>query len=525
MTRDDSVLRGAFLLSVAGIICKFLGAAYRIPLVRLLGDEGIGLYQTAYPVYLVIMALATAGVPLAISKLVAERAALGDYGGVRRVFRIALIALGSLGTIGGAAMALGARAFARSIVADPRAGPVILSLAPAVPLMAFMAALRGFFQGSRDMLPSALSQLVEQVVRVATLLILALLLLPFGIDRAAAGAAFGASAGGAAGLALLVWWYFTHPWPPPARGKAAPYRFLAHRLCTLALPIAMGALLFPLMQAVDSVLVPARLQKAGYSVGEATAALGQLGNAWAVIHFPTTIAAALAVSLVPAVSAARARREHGAVLAGIAQSLRMSAVIGLPAAAGLCALSREICLVLFGSSSAALALRILAPAAFLLGLQGICAGALQGLGRPFIPVRNFACGFAFKLALTAMLCANPSLGSRGAGIGTVAGAALAAGMNLWELAVAVRLPLSFLLSIARAGAASAFMAWALLRLGSYAPQAGPFTRLAALFCIGLLLFALALWILGGVERQDVEVLRRLWSGRPVVSGFRPARRF
>ena len=513
-----SILRGAFLLSFSGIFCKMLGAAYRIPLVRLIGDEGIGLYQMAYPIYLVFMALSTAGMPLAISRLVAERTALEDQVGVRRVLRLALGVLGGLGLLGGVLMSAGARYFSLHVAADPRVYPVILSLAPAVPLMALMAALRGFFQGGQDMMPSATSQLVEQLVRVATLLILAVILLPSGIQWAAAGAAFGATAGGIAGLTFLVWWYFAHPWSiRPEHGPRVPsYWALAKRLAVLALPIAVGTLLLPLMQAIDSVMVPTRLRAIGYDLGRAAAALGQLGNTWATIYVPTTITAALATSLVPAVTETWTRREHEVTLYRIVQSLRLAAVICLPAAAGLWALAGEICQVLYGAPSAAGSLRALAPAAFFLGLQGVCSGALQGVGRTVAPVRNLALGFLLKVILTDVLCLNPALGPRGAALGTAAGSALAAVLSLRDLARRVGLPPSVYGVLAKSGAAAGVMVFALRWLGAAPPFVSwsAFLRLALMLPLGICLFGLALWLVGGVEAGDVEVLRHLTMTSP-----------
>lgn len=504
-----SVVHGAFLLSLAGIACKILGAAYRIPLVRMIGDEGIGLYQMAYPIYLVFMALSTAGMPLAISKLVAERTALADGEGSRRILRLALAVLGGLGLSCGAAMAGGARFFAARIAADPRAYAVILSLAPAVPLMALMAALRGFFQGGMDMLPSAVSQMVEQAVRVATLLILASILLSRGVDKAAAGAAFGASAGGAAGLALLCWWYFRHPLPRAREISPAntpSYPALAGRLFTLSLPIAFGALLLPLMQGVDSFLVPTRLQAIGFEVGRATAAIGQLGNAWAVVHVPTTFTGALAVSLVPSVAGSWAKRARGTAVAQIRDSLRLTILVCLPSTVGLMLLPEEICRVLYGSASAAPVLQVLAPAAFFLGLQGVCGGALQGLGRTVAPMRNFALGFLVKAALTGLLCGIPTLGPRGAALATVCGAALAAILNLREIARQHGLPRQVLTATAAGAGASAAMAFLLHRTGGLLPP-GAFVRLLILIPLGMLAYVLFLRLLGGIDSRDVELLR------------------
>lgn len=522
MHEDRSVLRGAFLLSSAGILCKLLGAAYRIPLARLIGDEGIGLYQTAYPLYLVFLSLSTAGMPLAVSRLVAERAALGDAEGVRRVLRLALALLGGLGLFGGALLFNGARFFSVRLVADPRAYPVLLSLGPAVPLMSLTAALRGFFQGVQEMWPPALSQLLEQVVRVGTLLILAFLLLPFGLGWAAAGAAFGASAGGAAGFVFLLYWYHIHP---PAilraagRGRTPSRARLARMLGRYALPISLGTLLFPLMQMIDSLLVPVGLQAAGHAVGEATAALGRLGNAWAVIYVPTTITSALAMSLLPAVTEAWTRRTRLAARRQILQALRMATFICLPGAAGLYALADEICFVLYGSASATGMLRSLAPAAFFLGLHGVCAGALQGMGHVFAPARNLGLGFLLKAGLTGLFVRHPGFGASGAALGSVAGAALTALLSLGELARAIGFPANSHRIVFQGAAATGLMLLGLRLLGRWTPlpSLSPLLRLGLLLPIGVALFGLALWAVGGVEPRDVELLRRLGTlgSRPV----------
>ncbi|MGQ9778396.1 MAG: putative polysaccharide biosynthesis protein [Bacillota bacterium] len=527
MDKDRSVLRGAFLLSSAAILCKLLGAAYRIPLARLIGDEGIGLYQTAYPLYLVFLSLSTAGMPLAVSRLVAERVAMNDGEGVRRVLRLALVLLGGLGLLGGAILFGGARFFSVRLVADPRAYPVLLSLAPAVPLMSLTAALHGFFQGLREMWPPALSQLLEQIVRVGTLLILAYLLLPLGLAWAAAGAAFGAAAGGAAGFIFLLYWYRTRtPVVLRSPGRRTPaYPSLARRLMAHALPLALGALLFPLMQSIDSFLVPARLQAIGYLVREATAALGRLGNAWAVIYVPTTVTGALATSLLPAVAEAWTRRIRLLAQRQILQALRLAVFLCLPGAAGLYALADEICLVLYGTTSAAPMLRGLAPAAFFLGVHGVCAGALQGMGRVFAPARNLGLGFLLKAWLTELLL--PGFGPQGAALGSVAGTAVTAVLSLAALAKNVNLPAGFFLSCFRAAVAGGVMLLVLrfvLRLPLFL-RSSPFLRLLFSLPLGAILFGLGLWLAGGVEPGDVELLRRLGKlGSDVFRGRGPGRR-
>lgn len=434
--RRNSFLRGALILSLAGLGSKILGSLYRIPLTWLIGPEGMGLFQLAYPLYLIFQALSTAGLPVAVSKLVAERVALRDRAGVRSVHRAAILLLFLLGSVSALIMLTGARAFASRLY-DRRAYFAIVSFAPAVFIMAVMSAWRGYFQGWQRMAPVALSQVIEQVVRVATMLILAALLMDRGVEHAAAGVALGGAAGAAAGLGYLLYTYFrTRRQLENGLGRRSkkPHDawLMLKRMLSLSWPIAVGAVLVPLTQAVDSAMVPARLAVIGLAPAATTAAMGHLGNAWALVVFPTVVTAALSTSLVPAISDALARRDRADVRSRSSEALRVAVVIGLPSAAGLWALSPEIARLLFSQAGlgAAVPLRWLAPAALFLGLQQTTAAALQGLGRPGLPVRNFLCGAAVKVGVTYVLAARPEFGLRGAALGTVLGAVVTSALNL-----------------------------------------------------------------------------------------------
>jgi stage V sporulation protein B len=311
LEKRDSIIKGTALLTGAGLVVKLLGAAYRMPLSRLIGPEGIGLYQMAYPIYLIFLSLSTAGLPIAISKIIAEKSAAGDRIGIGKIFKAALILLMIMGLGGTLAMIWAAPWFAGRVVADPRAVYSMWALAPAIFLMSMIAAYRGFFQGRQMMAPSAISQMIEQTVRVGVALILVGLLLKNGIEWAAAGAAFGASAGGAAGLVYLI---YTH-WQQSQSKKRIVYGMKSNgvkpdsllkimkRLVQFALPISLAVILMPLLQTIDSLIVPAKLQSIGYTVPQATSLLGILGNSWAVMYLPMIVTTAISANLVPAIAA------------------------------------------------------------------------------------------------------------------------------------------------------------------------------------------------------------------------------
>ena len=202
--KKDSFLKGAFILAAAGLVVKVLGAVYRIPLARLIKDEGMGLYQMAYPIYLILLSISTAGIPTAISKMVSEDVAIGRFKNAHRIFKVSMIVLTIIGLGLTVLLGFGANWLAVKIYKNPKAFYSILSISPAIFFVSIMSCFRGFFQGLQDMTPSAVSQIVEQIGRVIAVFILAYMLLPYGVEYAAAGAAFGPVAGSVMGLIVLI---------------------------------------------------------------------------------------------------------------------------------------------------------------------------------------------------------------------------------------------------------------------------------------------------------------------------------
>jgi len=434
---QKSFFRGALILSLAGIISKVLGAVYRIPFARLVGDEGVGLYQMAYPFYTMILAVSTAGIPLAISKLVAERHHRQDEIGINRVFRISMALLLITGTLASISLYMGAEYIAINILKEPRAALSLKAIAPAILFTSGMSTLRGYFQGYQTMTPTAVSQVFEQLIRVTTVFLAAFYLLPLGVEYAAAGATFGAASGGFAGLILLwlIYLWNNHKKKrvtiPQVQLERETSRDLVRQIVYLAVPISIGGLVLPLMQTMDTFLVPLRLQAAGFSTAEATGLYGQLsGMAGAIINRPFIITTALAASLVPAVADSLASGRIGNVRGQFSSAMLLALIIVLPASLGLFLLAEPICQLLYDEPAAGIPLAWLAPTVLVVGFYQTSTGALQGLGKPVIPVISLLYGAIIKGVLTFVLTAVPTLGIKGAALATVIGFLVAAIRNL-----------------------------------------------------------------------------------------------
>lgn len=425
MNHRQSFLKGAVILSIAGAISKVLGAIYRIPLARLIGAEGIGLYQMAYPIYTTILALATAGVPVAISILVAKKEAQGYQGESRRIFRIALMLLAVLGLMLVWLVMQMAHTIAANVLKDERAYYAIAAVAPAIFLAGLMSVFRGYFQGQQTMVPTAVSQVVEQIFRVSAVLILAYLLYPRGIEYAAAGATSGAFVGGLGGLMVLIIYYYRDRNAQRKLGQVLTYSStsnwnLAWELMRLAVPVSFGAVVLPLVQMLDAIIVPGRLLALNYSTSQATALYGYLaGMAAILISLPTIFTISIATSLVPAISEALTRQDQRLLNERLNYGFRAGMIISFPAAAGLYILAYPICDLLYGHAQAGGPLEPLAFSAIVLAAFQISSAGLQGIGRPEIAMRNLIITGVLKVIFNYSLTSVPMLNIRGAAIGTV----------------------------------------------------------------------------------------------------------
>lgn len=430
-------LKGTLILTIAGFVVKAIGSINWILLSRVLGGEGIGIYQMAFPIYLFLLQVSSAGVPIAISILTAERLALFDYRGAKRVFNISFTLLTLTGLIASLAMYFGADWLISSgFIKESRAYYSIIALAPAVFFVTLISCFRGYIQGYEMMTPTAISQIVEQLLRVVVMLGAAAMLLPYGLAEAAGGASLGAGVGAIGALIVLLYYYWKLPKEPMNRallynGIQETKLSILGRLIRLALPISLASIMLPLVANLDLFIVPRRLEVAGFTTGQATELFGYLtGMAVPLINLATIITASLATSIVPAVSSALAKGIQKEVYSKTASAMRLSFMATVPFTIMLFVLAEPTVTLIYNAPKATEATEILAFAIFFLGLHQVTTGILQGLGKPTLPVINMAIAMGIKVILNWNLTAIPSLGIAGASYATVADIGFAALLNL-----------------------------------------------------------------------------------------------
>lgn len=438
--QKKTFLKGAAVLGIAGLIIKFLGAVFRIPLANIIGDTGMGYYQTPYPVYVLLLTLSTAGIPVAISRMVAEREAINRPDEAFRVFTLSFRLLLYIGLASFSILFFGASAIV-GFLKNPEAVHAMRAIAPALLIVPMMAAFRGYFQGQQNMKPTAISQVSEQVARVFTGLALAVFLLKYGLEYAAAGASFGATAGAIVGMFAVLIIYFRNKdemrkHSRSVSGEKEPSSKIMSQILIIAVPITIGAAIMPIMNALDVAIVMRRLTEAGFSSKQAIGMFGQLtGMAGPLINFPQVLTQAIAMSLVPAVAESYKLNELERMRHNIELGLRSALIVGLPCALGMMALSKPIMLLLYpakaeSAASASSSLFILAAGIIFLSTVQTLTGVLQGIGKQIIPVINLAIGAVVKVVITYTLTGIEDINIKGAAFGTVAAYIVASTLNL-----------------------------------------------------------------------------------------------
>ena len=510
---NNKFLKGTLILTVSSIVVKVIGSLNWIILSRVLGGEGIGLYQMGFPIYLMAITLSSAGIPVAISIITAEKLAQKDFLGAKRVFNVSLRLLFVTGLVFASALFFGAHwLIDNHWIRDSRAYYSIIALAPAVFFVTFLASFRGYLQGWQIMTPTAASEIVEQLMRVVTMIVFANMFMPHGLAYAAGGASMGAGVGAFCALLVLMWFYGRlkqklkadlQQQNPLATRESA--RAIISRLLRLALPVSMSSLMLPVVANLDLLIVPQRLEAAGFHISQATEFFGYLtGMAVPLINLATIFTAAMTISLVPAISESRALNDVFGIRAKTRTAFRVALIITCPCFVGMYFLAEKIAALIYNAPGAADAIQTMSVGILLLGLHQISTGILQGLGRTSIPVINMILAAAVKVFLSWTLTAIPTLGIKGAAMATVVDFGLAAVLNMIFIYKYTGFALSFS-GVFKPAVSAAAMGAAVYGVITLAVSWGAWAILAAI-AVAVPVYGGVLLAVGGMGKDDLESL-------------------
>lgn len=403
------VVQGS-ILAVAGIIVRLIGMLYRIPMTNIIGDEGMGYYSTAFNVYNIMLILSSYSLPLAVSKMVAARIARGQYRNMSRVLCAALVYATIAGGLACFITWNFADFFAGTVFNAPLCSYALRTLAPTIWIMAYLGVLRGFFQGHGTMVPTALSQIFEQIVNAVISVVAAGVLFKVGLDSnkvyettgypeafGAAGGTIGTGSGAfAAFLFMLLLFFLFRPTlkkriRKDRSGAVESYGQISRILFWTVVPVIVSSSVYNINGVIDNGIMAHGMESLGQGK-EFLVLWGVYNNKYMLlVHVPLAIANSLASSLIPSLSGAMAREDMASVRAKTGLAIRFAMMIAIPSAVGLTVLAAPVTNLLFRGGENTEAIRMLitgSAAVVFLSLSTVTNAILQGINRMNVPVRN-----------------------------------------------------------------------------------------------------------------------------------------
>jgi len=535
--KKQSFLQGAFVLICANLLVKVIGAGFKIPLTYLIDEEGMGLFGSAYTVYTILFVIATAGFPIAISKMVSECVALGKYREADRVFNVSLVMLLCVGIFGSAVIYFGAPAFAAFLEVSDTVY-VIKAIAPAVFFVSIMSALRGYFQGHQNMYPTAISEVVEALGKLIIGYALAYAFMGSSVAMAATGAILGVTAGTVFGAMVLIV-IFVHKRHNReneiSAEKMRSKRSIAKEIVKIAVPITIGASVSSITTLIDAATITKRLQSIAQvtqefmvryggiiekldapftetgAIGEKLAtALYGLYNGYAIplFNLPLTIVAAIAMSVVPAISAAIATKDKLQSETVTKSALRITVLLAVPCGVGLYVLAHPVLSLLYNNGLAYTLLEKLGPAIVFVSLVSVSGAILQAYGKPALPMINMLVGGIVKIAVNYTLVGTPEYNIDGAPIGTMLCYFVIVVLNIFWVIRVTRYKFKISEFIVKPLLTAGVMGVAVKIFYDLCYKTGFGNTISVVFSIGIgiVIYAILIFVTGTIKREDIKML-------------------
>ncbi|MEH7180047.1 putative polysaccharide biosynthesis protein [Neobacillus vireti] len=420
VNQSRALFRGAFILAAAALVTKILSAVYRIPFQNIVGDIGFYIYQQVYPFYGLAMVLATTGFPVVISKLYAEQKAKNDHEKTRRLLFVSFVILQLFGLICFLILYLGAD-FIALWMNDEQLAILLKVVSIVFLLFPITSILRGYYQGKGDMLPTALSQVGEQLIRAFTILLSAYILTELGYSRylIGGGAMFGSITGSmVSAIILFTFLWIRKEWKiiAPRKGMLLGYYReageIVKALTFQGLTICISGMLMIFIQMADALNLYSLLTESGYEQDVAKGLKGIFDRGQPLIQLGTIIAASMSLSLVPLITSARMKKDYSFLKDKIQLAIRVSIVIGVGASVGLWAIIEPVNIMLFKNNSGSSVLGILSFVILLSSIITTIIAIMQGLGSLFFPAAAVLAAFPLKYGFNALMV--PVFGTAGA---------------------------------------------------------------------------------------------------------------
>ncbi len=520
--KKQSFLHGAAWLAMATAVVKVMGAFYKIPLNAIIGTKGFAYFNTAYDIYTVLLMISTAGLPVAMSRMISAANSLGNTAQVRRIYKTAQVLFLSLGIPFAILMTFFSRQLA-VFQEQPNAWAAIMCLGPSAFLMCLVSAFRGFFQGHSNMKPTSMSQILEAACKLVIGLVLAFLIakttgeIPLAAGGAIAGVTIGCTASAVYLFTLFRRAYAGLDAGDPSQ-KVLSYGRTAKDLLAIAIPITLGAAGLQLITLIEVKVYMSQLLNTAYTQDAADTMKGIYNMSQTIFNMPCSFITPITISAIPAITSYLTLKDHGMVRSTEESASRIMALISMPCAIGLCVLARPVMALLGGYTGAELDL-----AENLMGVLAICIvfnslvlltnSIMQAHGYAHLPVINMVVGGVVKLAIAWLLTGNPDIAIRGVPVAAVCCFLCIATLNLFAMNRVIAQPPKMLRNMLRPFLSAMIMAVAVW--GVKALLSGIFTLESTLgklalcggpILVGVIVYVACVIVFKAITREDCLLL-------------------
>ncbi|WP_234943134.1 putative polysaccharide biosynthesis protein [Priestia megaterium] len=451
-SKSSSLMRNTLILTMATFISKFLGFIYVIPFTSLVGTQGFALYMYAYRPYTIMLSIATAGLPLAVSKFVSKYNQLGDYHTGRRLMKTSMIIMSITGFLAFLILYNLSPILASFLIGkDDHSGNsisdvimVMRTVSFALIIVPILSISRGFFQGYNSMEPTGVSQVIEQIIRIIWILLggfVVVKLLDKSVSVAAGVATFGAFSGALAGLVVIYYYWkkqrshINNLYNESTVRKNIPLGSMYKELIAYAIPFVLVGLAIPFYQLIDTFMVNKLYMSIGYTLKKAETINSVLGLTQTLVLIPVSLATALSLSLIPSITRLYTAREIEPLKKQVTQTFQMLFFVTLPAVVGLSVLSKSAYITFFGIHNAyeigSVILKWYSPVALLFAMFSVTAAMLQGIDKQKLVIVGLGIGIVFKIIFNFLLV-NP-FHELGPVFATYIGYTISVLYNLWVI--------------------------------------------------------------------------------------------
>lgn len=512
----QSLTKGFAVMSAAGIITKIMSFLYIPFLMAIIGDEGTGVYGAIYQVYVFIYVIANSGIPVAISKSISELTAIDNHKDALRTFKIArsyLILLGLALTL----IMFFTSGWMASLLKNEKAAVGIAVLSPTLLITAIVSSYRGYFQGRGNMTPTAVSQVIEQIVNIIFTLLFAYLFRK-SIEWSCAGATIGTSVGALMAAVYLIYIFnsgkgtYASKSNNNVRVMRLSYKTLAGRIIKYSIPITVCVAAQYAGNLIDLANIMTRLQAGGYTESEASKLYGLLFKYQQLINAPVAIAAALAATILPIVSAAMALNDKAEINQKINYAFRLCFIIAIPSAVGLSVLSKPVYAILkYGSGHYLMTYGSIVLV--LMSVSQIQTSILQGAGRLYKSTFYLLLGIVVKIIINYLLIGIKSINIMGAIISSIVGFSVSIMLNSIEIKKKLKVNINLFKQASKPIISSIFMGlivWAIYKLAYFVLNFIGNSYIANLLATGisvltgLVAFMFAMIIIKGITKEDLN---------------------